>query len=133
MTWFLFAPFKAGMWFGSCRVFLEMNVQYPSTLELSTVQEFSDYIRIWYTHVDGFGSYRMDNIKCTFEDDPVTGFRIKEITMNRVQVDDNKVEAFNKILPVVFESGVDLTYPRPIRDALGNIDIQTYLFRKPLF
>lgn len=134
ISYYLFAPFKGGMWFGTCRVFLEMNVQYPSTLQLSSVEQLAaeKFVRIWYTNTDAFGSYRMENIKCSFEDDPVTGFKLKEVSINRVTVDPAKIVAFNKILPVVFESGVDLTYPRPFRDALGNIDIQTYLFRKPI-
>ncbi len=134
ISYYLFAPFRGGLWFGTCRVFLEMNVQYPSTLELSSVEQLvgEKFVRIWYTNTDAFGSYRMESIKCSFEDDPVTGFRLKDASINRVTVDPAKIEAFNKILPVVFESGVDLTYPRPLRDALGNIDIQTYLFRKPI-
>ncbi len=131
-VYFLFKPFTAGQTFGVCRVFLELNVQYPDTLKLSTVEEISDYIRIWYTNVDAFGSYRMENIKCTFVADDVIGFRLKEVSINRVEVDPEKVKAFNKILPVVLNSDVDLTYPRPLYDALGNVDIQTYLFRKQI-
>lgn len=132
LIYFLFKPFTAGPTFGVCRVFLELSVQYPDTLKLSTVEEISDYIRIWYTNVDAFGSYRMENIKCTFVADDVIGFRLKEVSINRVEIDPAKIEAFNKILPVVLNSGVDLTYPRPLYDALGNIDIQTYLFRKQI-
>lgn len=135
LVWFaswLMAPFMGGPWLGACRTYLELNLQYPSTLELYSAQEFSNYITIWFTHTDGFGSYRMDSIKCVYEPDDYVGWKVKEIAINRTPVAAEKIEAFNKILPTVYNSGVDLTYPRPLFDALGNINIETYLLRKPI-
>ncbi|MGH1398091.1 MAG: hypothetical protein ACRBCT_02645, partial [Alphaproteobacteria bacterium] len=98
----LFAPYKGGMTFGVCRVFLEQNVQYPHTLRLSQVEEINDFIRIWYAQIDGFGEYRLDNIRCTFEADEYLGFKLKKVSFNRRVVDPKKIEAFNRSLPVVF-------------------------------
>lgn len=129
----LFKPFEAGMDFGFCRVFLEQYVQYPTELELSEVEERRDFIRIWYMHTDSFGQDRMDNIECYHGKDPQRGYYISKIRVNRREIDPERVKLFNTSLPTIVAYPPDLTYPRRFRDALGNIDFQTYLFRKQIF
>src|SRR5690606_3871696 len=66
---FLFTPYNGSMAYGVCKVFLELTVQYPDHLYVSTVEEFDSSVRIWYTQLDSFGAYRMEPIQCYFRAD----------------------------------------------------------------
>jgi len=129
---YMFAPYKAGVTYGICKTFLELNLQFPQDLRVSTVDDFGDYVRIWYTQVDAFGEYRMENIQCHFRADEVTGAAVEKITINRREVDPARVEKFNVILPVILENPPDLTIPYPLPDSLDNLQIDTNMFRKPI-
>lgn len=131
--YWLFKPFEAGMDFGFCRVFLEQNVQYPQHLVLSEVEQRKKFVRIWYLQTDSFGQDRLENIECWHGQDPKRGYYISKVRVDRREIDPAKVELFNKSLTTIVAYPPDLTRPRRLRDALGNIDIQTYLFRKPIF
>ena len=63
---YLFMPYKGEMTFGICKTFLELNVRFPQDMRISTVDDFGDYVRIWYTQLDAFGEYRMENIQCHY-------------------------------------------------------------------
>ncbi|MCB1563430.1 MAG: hypothetical protein KDJ75_07645 [Alphaproteobacteria bacterium] len=129
----LFKPFQAPLTYGVCRVFLELNVQFPDTLRLSTAEQIGNTMRIWYTQVDAFGQYRMENIQCRFERDEKMGFRVEKILINRREIAPERVEAFNNILPVILADPPNLDYPAPIPDALKDVQIDADTFRTPLF
>ena len=136
LGWFihyLFTPYKGEMTFGICKTYLELNVQFPQELRLSTVSDFGQYVRIWYTQLDAFGEYRMESIQCHFRADEVTGAAVEKILINRRPVDQQKIEEFNKIIPVILSNPPDLTIPYPLPDSLENLQINTNLFRKPIF
>ena len=126
-------PFEGSMAYGICKVFLELNVRYPETLRLSTVEESGSFVRIWYTQVDSFGEYRMEPIQCYFKPDEQYGFILDKITINRQEVDPQKVEAFNRTLPVIFANPPDLILPTELPDSLEGLQIETDMFRVPIF
>lgn len=126
---YLFAPYAAGMTYGICKTYLELNVQFPQDLRISTVDDFGQYVRIWYVQVDAFGEYRMESIQCNFRADETTGAALEKISINRREVDPAKVAAFNTILPVILENPPDLTIPHPLPDSLENLQINTDAFR----
>ena len=133
LGYLLFKPFEADMGYGFCRVFLEQNVQYPQYLVLSEIEQKRDFVRIWYVQTDSFGQDRLENIECYHGQDPELGYYISKIRINRRDIDPKKVERFNTSLSTIVAYPPDLTYPRRLHDALGNMDIQTYLFRKEIF
>ncbi|MFK7838980.1 MAG: hypothetical protein AB8B83_01505 [Bdellovibrionales bacterium] len=126
-------PYYAGLDYGFCRVFLELNVQYPDRLRLSEIEEKRDFVRIWYMQTDSFGQERLENIECYHGQDPELGYFIEKVRVDRREIDPAKVARFNKSLTTIVAYPPDLAHPVKLRDALGNIDIQTYLFRKPIF
>ncbi|MCC7304999.1 MAG: hypothetical protein IT558_01930 [Alphaproteobacteria bacterium] len=128
----LLVPFQGSMAFGLCKVFLEMNVRFPQTLRLSTVEEFDTSVRIWYTQVDSFGEYRMEPIQCYFKEDPQFGYIMDKVTVNRRAVDGKTVEKFNKILPVIFAVPPDLSLPSELPDSLQDLIIETDRFRRKI-
>lgn len=129
----LFIPFTGGMNFGACKVFLELYVRYPQSLNLSTVEDFGESYRIWFTETDAFGQYRLQQIQCFYRPDETTGFAIDRVAIDRRDVDQKIVEDFNRSLPVVLAFPPDLTYPKAIPDSLSDIEIDTDKFRRKIF
>ena len=126
---YLFKPFEAGVTFGICKTYLETNVQFPQYLRLSSIEEFESYIRIWYTQLDAFGEYRMENIECHFAYDDQRGSYVEKIMIDRREEDPAKVEKFNTVLPVVLASPMDLTRPQKLPDSLGDLQLDADAFR----
>lgn len=129
----LFVPYKGGLNFGACKVFLQLHVRFPHTLRLSTVEDFGDSFRIWYAYTDTSGQYRMDRIQCYYRPDPEMGFALDRVTINRRPVEQEIVERFNKSIPVIKQNPPDLTLPQPIPDSLQDMEIDTDSFRESIF
>ena len=129
----LFVPYKGTMAFGICKVFLELNTQYPQTLRLSTVEELGMSVRIWYTQTDSFGEYRLEPLQCYFKPDDTYGFILDKVTLSRREVDPLLVSEFNKSIPTILAHPPDLTLPIPLPDSLQDLQIDTNLFRKQIF
>lgn len=128
LGYYLFAPYKAGMPYGICKTFLELNVQFPQTLKIRGVRNFGEFIRVWYGQTDAFGEYRMENIQCYFRSDPVTGAALDKVMINRREVDQQRVEVFNKSIPVILANPPDLNIPPPT-NSLKDIQFDTDSFR----
>lgn len=133
LFYILLIPYKGGLNFGACKVFLELYVRYPDTLNLSTVEDFGDSYRIWFTEIDAFGQYRLQQMQCFYRADENTGFAIDRVTVDRRQVDQKIVEDFNRSIPVIAKFPPDLTLPSPIPDSLRDIQIDTDKFRRKIF
>jgi len=117
----LFKPYESDMRFGFCRVFLELNVQYPDKLQLSQVEEKTKFVRIWYIQTDSFGQDRMENIECYHGADQFGNYFIERIRIDRRDVDPARVTRFNTSLSTIMAHPPSLVYPRRLRDALGNM------------
>ena len=128
-VYYLFAPYQAGLTYGVCKTFLELNVRFPQDLRVSTVEDYGNYVRIWYTQLDSFGEYRMENIQCNFKEDPVTGAVLDTVSVNRREVDPAKVESFNISLAILLQNPPDLTIPYPLPDSLQSLQLNTDAFR----
>lgn len=136
------APKMGGKPYGVCKVFLESTVRFPDDLHLTSVESLRPRgsgddslggMRIWYTQIDSFGQYRMENIECYFKPDPATGAAVDKIFINRREVDAQKINDFNKILPAILAGPLNLEYPPPLANNLEDLQIQTDAFRKRLF
>lgn len=129
---FLFTPFKGDARFGVCKVFLENYVRYPTHLRVSSVEDFGNSLRIWYAQTDAFGAYRLESMQCFFKYDEQRGTIVEKITVNRLPVDQKRIDAFNVVLPVVLQNLPDLTFPTPLPDSLGDLQIDADMFRQRL-
>ncbi|MCK6418834.1 MAG: hypothetical protein L6Q57_07855 [Alphaproteobacteria bacterium] len=127
------APKKGGMPYGLCRVFLELQVQYPETLRIGMVEVFKDSTRIWFTQIDGFGSYRNEPIQCYFHREDGRGWVMDRALISRRAVDPRRIAAFNRSLPVFSEYPPDLTLPYEVPNQLRDLKFETDMFRQKLF
>ncbi|MEM7651029.1 MAG: hypothetical protein AAF204_02965 [Pseudomonadota bacterium] len=128
-VYYLFKPYQAGPIYGVCRTFLELQVQFPQDLRISTVEDMGMSARIWYTQLDAFGEYRMESIHCFFRQDDALGAALERVTINRRDVNSKVIEAFNPTIPIVLANPPDLTIPYPLPDSLQNLQINTDAFR----
>lgn len=135
LLYYLFAPFKGGLSYGICKTFLELNIPYPETLLLSEViVTRNGSVRIWFTHIDAFGSYRLDSFQCTFGvDEKTKSSYLAEVKMGKLNIDPIEVERFNVALPYLAANPPDLTLPVPIPDSLQSIQFDLNRFRKRIF
>jgi hypothetical protein len=114
----LFTYPKGGMKFGVCKVFLELQVQYPRELRLSYVEPFSKFTRIWYVQHDAYGQSRFDAMDCYYKED---GSGLDRVEINRRQVDPVTIEKFNASIPAILAYPPDLTYPVGLPDNVKEL------------
>lgn len=134
-VYYLFAPFTGGLSYGICKTYLELNVPYPQTLLLSeVVLTRNGSVRIWFTHIDAFGSYRLDSFQCTFAvDEQTKATYLAEVKVGKMNIDPIEVERFNMSIPYLAANPPDLTLPTPIPDSLESIEFDLNRFRKKIF
>ncbi len=140
LVYYLLIPYEGGITYGVCKVFLESQVRYPHLLRISTVDDFGNSVRIWYTQVDSFGEYRLEPIQCfyrhTTEEDMVkygpTSFVVDKVTVNRREIDQDIVERFNTSIVSIVANPPDLTLPSPIPDSLKDMQIDLSKYRRPI-
>lgn len=131
----LFIPYKGGLSYGVCKTFLELSIPYPQTLLLSEIVPTRNMgIKIWFTHIDAFGSYQLDSFHCTFAiDEQTKASYMVEAKMGKINIDPVIVERFNVAVPYLIANPPDLTLPMPIPDSLQSIQFDLNRFRKPIF
>ena len=133
LIYFLFKPFMGTVPYGICKTFIELNVPYPETILLSEVSTTrKGGVRIWFTYIDSFGSYRLEPFVCTFRTDDKGVTFLAEVKLGKLDIDPVKVEQFNTAIPYLVTNPPDLTLPVPIPDSLNQIQFEFNRFRRPI-
>ncbi|HBH26121.1 MAG TPA: hypothetical protein DDX54_01800 [Rhodospirillaceae bacterium] len=135
VLYLLFVPFKGDMRFGVCRTLLELHVPMPGTLSLTGLDDYGTEMRIWFTHRNPFGQYRLESATCVFKADPSApgGFSVAKARVGRVRVSETEVAAFNRSLPAVYAGRPDLTLPAPLPDALADLQSDPSKYYRKIF
>lgn len=131
--YFLFKPYQASAEFGICRTLLELVIPYPESLYVSEVDVLSENrgLRIWYTHTDAFGEFRMERFICRLGQDPQTGrLAISKLTLNKVDMDPEQVEYLSNSLIYFEENPLILNYPTQLPDSLADLHFEFDTFRR---
>ncbi len=79
------SPRKGNILYGMCSKFLELQLPFPDTIEHKDIELYRRAVRINYTHLDGFGEYRLEMIECSFVQDPVEGVQLDKVLFNYVK------------------------------------------------
>ena len=131
--WWMFKPFQSSMQYGICKTFIELNVPYPYTLYFSEVLDFTDgSVRVWFSHYDSFGDYRLMPVQCFFAPDETYGLGLSSILIGRREVDPDIVKNFNNALPAIFAYPPDLTYPTPLPNDPNQLQFDFDKYRKQI-
>jgi len=121
LIWFFLQPLRAGPEYGLCRTFLETNIRYPTTFKITQYDEFGGSLRIFYTYHDEWGGHRSEMIECIATLDPMNGYIMDAININRQPIDRNKLKLFNAAIPGILASGPNLIIPSPPRNDLQSL------------
>ncbi len=87
ILWYGFQPLTGTVQVGICRTYAELQLRYPTTLKLTTVDQFQDATRLYYTYYGPFGESRSSLIECRSSVDPATG----QPVMTSIKIDRNVV------------------------------------------
>lgn len=117
--WTLLQPKKGTAYFGVCNTFLEMQVRYPQTIKLTSVEWIERSLRIYFTHIDAYGENHSEMFECLFN--AKGDLTLLEARRNRIALPSEKVKDFNKTIPIVLMAKPDLTLPDPLPDDLENL------------
>ena len=123
LVWFLMKPYKASYDYGICRTFLELNIPYPHTIYVSELKYLRDgSLKLWYTHTDAFGEYRIESFVCKLATDPETGImEVASLKMHKTYLDPEKVKGYNSALAYFAANPLILTWPAPLPDSLNDL------------
>lgn len=122
------APRKGNILYGMCLSFLELQVPFPETIEPKEIEFYRKGTRIYFTHLDGYGEYRLETLECAFEQDPQKGVQLESAYFNYVKPSTNKeriigkgrlyavkqeeIDLFNRSLsPAAILQDIDLSLP----------------------
>ena len=121
--WWATKPFKASAKYGICRSLLELYVPYPHTIYVSEIKPLRDgSLKLWYTHIDAFGEYRMEEFQCKISNNSETGaLEISEIKMHKVYLEPEKVKHLSYSLLYFAENPIILNWPAPLPDSLNDL------------
>ena len=129
--WGLKAP-KASAEYGICRTLLELQVPYPHTIYVSELKaQRTGGLKLWYTHIDAFGEYRLEDFICKLENNPETGaLEIVEIKMHKVYLDPEQITYLNHAMLYLVENPIIMNWPAPLPNSLNDLHFDTDSFRK---
>jgi len=99
-----FQPRKGPMGYAICSAFLEQNTTYPHTLNYTALEGSVTAIRIYFTNLNAYGSFKEEMIECGFASDEKMGMKLAQVTRNRRPVDQALVDQFNISLPAIIAS-----------------------------
>lgn len=131
--WFLLKPYQASAEYGICRTLLELVIPYPESLYVSEVTDLSENrgLRIWYTHTDAFGEFRMERFICQLGVDPMTGrLKIGSLSLGKVNMPQEQVDYLSNALVLFEENPLILNYPSKLPDSLGALHFDFDMFRR---
>lgn len=113
--WYGLQPIRGSMYYGVCRVFTQMQLRYPDTMEVVSADVFSAEWRVYYTFIDAFGSERSEMVKCIFGPSQKTGFKIEEAQLlrgtKRTEFDQKTLDKFNATIPAIIAGEPNLILP----------------------
>ena len=110
-------PYEASPPFGVCRTFVELQLRFPQTLFISSLEQFERSWRMYYTFTGSSGEQRASMIDCRFSTNQNTGYPyLEDIQIDRVKIDKKKVAAFNKIIPIIMSANPKFLDPGVLED-----------------
>lgn len=78
-------PKKGNILYGMCSEFLKLHIPFPDTIKLTQIDNYRKAVRIYYTHIDAFGEYQLENIECVFFQDAQKGVQMESVFFDTVK------------------------------------------------
>jgi hypothetical protein len=112
--------------YGVCRTFIELQLPYPETLQINTAEESALAVRIYFSHIDAFGSSRLNMIECEYKTDPRLGLILAAVHINRQPIPQEELTMFNFTVSYILANPPDLRLPRFRDGSLNSLKIDYY-------
>lgn len=117
----LFAVPQGDMRYGICKVFVELQVQYPEHMRYSYIRNFRNKVGIWVTHRDSYGQVLLEYFECEYFDEPNKRFFMKKALINRREIDPDIVSDFNYSVNLLFTHKPNVDLPQGLPDGLYEL------------
>jgi len=78
-------PRKGDILYAMCNEFLTLHIPFPTTLQKTEVEFYRRARRIYYTHIDAYGTFQMEMIECSFYQDPDKGVQLDRVFFNYIK------------------------------------------------
>lgn len=119
-------PLQGSIRYGICRTFIELQLPYPHTLQVNALEESHMTVRVYYSHIDSFGSSKLNMMECEFRNDPKRGLVLDAARANRNDMGKPTIAAFNATIPFILQNPPSLVIPRLRSDSLADLKIDYY-------
>lgn len=116
VSMFACGPRKGTMLYGICKTYLEQIIAYPETIVPANVEQYPSATRIYFTSVDPFGQFKLEQIECVYAQDPNGNLLVEQVLFNRREEPADRVKLFNESLSAIVAAEPDLTLPPPMMD-----------------
>lgn len=124
LMWLDGLPGQATMSYGLCKTYVEMQLNYPSSIEMVQVRDFVGKVNMDYRYTDVYGQVRTERTTCKLARDKQTGLRKivsivrKELNRGAITEDKERLDLFNKSIPGILANQelIDLTIPHPLSE-----------------
>jgi len=107
-------PLTGTIKYGICRVFVEKKLTFPSHMNIVSVEERPQDVRMQYSIINEYGEYIVETITCVFQPHPETVWTLSEVTLNRQKLPPESLTAFNATIPFIIANPPSLVLPPPM-------------------
>ena len=108
VLWLGFQPVQGTMKLGICRTYAELKTIYPEQLRTFNVMERPMDVRMEYTVMNEFGDTIYHTTTCIFKNDEAGNLLLSGMIIDRKKVDQAEIDRFNKTIPGIVASKVNL-------------------------
>ncbi len=115
--WYGLQPITATIEYGICRTLAETKSHNNMTMKVISYENYGPSWKIFYTFTGQYGEQRSNYIDCTFTRDAQGALILKDAKINRIPLDKDILERFNKSIPAVVAANPSLAIPYPLEDA----------------
>jgi len=122
IVWWGLQPQRGGMEFGICRTFAELQEAYPTTMQMKSVENFDQALRLYYTVIDPFGNQQSKMVECVLVPDAQLGYYMESASFNRKPFEDQAyLDRFSLSIPSIIAAEPDLVIPPRYGDNLMDL------------
>lgn len=124
VLWFLFKPTKATEEYAICKTLLELYVPYPPTIYVSEIASTKDgAMKIWYTHTNAFGEFRMEPFECKLGRDENGQAYLSRLRFNNIDVQEDEIASLNHAMHYFNANPKVMNLPTPLPDTIGGLHL----------
>ncbi len=122
LIWLGLQPIKGTVHLGICRTFIELQLPYPKTLQLTAIESlisknYGDVnLRLYFTHIDAFGQNRSETFECFFG----PNLEVLDLKRNRKSLPADQIKKLGYTVPFIASANPDRILPaRPTSDLMS--------------